>query len=365
MSNKDEYRKQVRRIVRQIASLESKGFTFPEDILPDEEPARVRKQDIEKLKQLTLQTLKQKAVPRNTVQIEPIKPARAKAVEETTVTTKMPFSRKPSSKTRARKLEDETVEQEKAQKQLTRRTRKEHKKYERVEAFTSNGEFIEAPRSVTEGIDHFIKRAKDGFKFVDPETGEIVDFKGTDFNDYVINTRYSGKADDYAKQFKWYDTLDNFIEQNPELENFIRAKFPLYNNHVNNMILKEYNGDYDNSPQDFSVADLGVMDDIIISNFRSQLVQVENALAGTGKEFIVHIAYNWLDRIIGDNGKHDTAVMIEEGAKNGKIVRIEIFYNQQDTTDFLESLTTFLPDQGDEYLNGISEALEIGEFNEY
>lgn len=55
--NKEEYRKQVARIKRAMKRLEKHGYVFTESPLPDEEPARVTKQQIEQLERINTERL--------------------------------------------------------------------------------------------------------------------------------------------------------------------------------------------------------------------------------------------------------------------------------------------------------------------
>lgn len=56
-NNKEEYRKQVARIKRAMKRLEKHGYVFTESPLPDEEPARVTKQQIEQLERINTERL--------------------------------------------------------------------------------------------------------------------------------------------------------------------------------------------------------------------------------------------------------------------------------------------------------------------
>lgn len=55
--NKEEYRKQVQRIKRAMKRLEKHGYMFTESPLPDEEPARPTRQQIENLERMNTERL--------------------------------------------------------------------------------------------------------------------------------------------------------------------------------------------------------------------------------------------------------------------------------------------------------------------
>lgn len=91
--NKVEYRKQVARIKRAMSKIKRAGYNFPELPLPDEEPARVTKKNIETLKSITPRYLRSIATPPISSIGEPKKPAGSIAhkssqkPQETTVTS--------------------------------------------------------------------------------------------------------------------------------------------------------------------------------------------------------------------------------------------------------------------------------------
>ena len=72
--------------------------------------------------------------------------------------------------------------------------------------------------------------------------------------------------------------------------------------------------------------------------------------------------------MIAENGIHNTAVMLEQGAQNGNILNREIAYNETEFTSYIANMMDYLPDQGIlykeqtldkiDYLKAIADALE-------
>lgn len=385
MNNKDEYRKQVNRIKRSMSKLSKAGYVFPEPILPDEEPAKPTKKDIDELRAITTPRLK-KISEEQLGKLDfnngtAVNPTAVKNNATKSVTPTLSQTSTPSPRVRAN-VATEAEEAEKEHKVRDRKTRRYKRTSQKVpKMYDEDGNFIELPRSVTDTIDSFINRAKQGFKYADPETGEIKEFAPTEFDRYERKNLHTTEMDDGRdKAISWFKTLDNFIEDNPELEDFIRAKFPLYNNYVNNMVEKEQANTPPEVPQptqqgtstatatDEKVfAPSSMMDEVIISNFKHDLAMMDVAL-GTRSDDLrsnVDTIRNWLDQMIADNGIHDVAQMLEQGVREGLILRRELMYDDTEVARFITSLTALLPDQGEEYRSAVEEMLETGVYNTY
>lgn len=386
-NNKDEYRKQVNSLKSSMKKLKKAGYKFQEDDLPDEQPARPQKQQVDDVNVTFTDTRKKLD------ESELTKP------EANKVTNRKPAANNKSAKSvtpslfsglptagsglRTRMSIAEQSEAEKEDKVHHRKTRK-YKKTPTVvpQLYDENGNFIELPRSQTDTVDSFIERAKQGFTFADPVTGEIVKFQAIDFDRYERkNLRTTEESDGKRDSIAWFKTLDNFIEENPELEDFIRAKFPLYNNYVNKLVEKEQKQVFQSGAQPTSTetnvqspasdidtfADYSMMDEVIINNFRSDLAMMDIALGTRSDELRsnVDVLRNWLDHMIEDNGIHDVAQMLEEGVKEGLILRRDLMYDDTEVARFITSLTALLPDQGEEYTLAVEEMLETGVYNKY
>lgn len=385
MNNKDEYRKQVNRIKRSIAQLKKAGYTFPEPILPDEEPAKPTKKDVDELRAITTPRLK-KISEEQLGKLEfnngtVVNPTAVKNNATKSVTPTLSQNAKPSSRV-GEKVATEAEEAEKQHKVQDRKTRHYKRSSQKLpKMYDENGNLIELPRTMTDTIDSFIDRAKQGFKYADPETGEIKEFAPTDFDRYVRKNLHTTEADDGRnKSIAWFKTLDNFIEDNPELEDFIRAKFPLYNNYVNNMVEKEQANTQPEVPQatqqetstatatdEQVIGSSSMMDEVIINNFKHDLAMMDVALGTRSDELRSNVdtIRNWLDQMIADNGIHDVAQMLEQGVREGLILRRELMYDDTEVARFITSLTALLPDQGEEYRSAVEEMLETGVYNTY
>lgn len=94
------------------------------------------------------------------------------------------------------------------------------------------------------------------------------------------------------------------------------------------------------------------MDDVFIANFRSNLDK--------WNENLQNVVNTWIDRIIEQYGKHDTAVMLAEGTAAGNMITYQEAYDSNKLKDYMAEMVNYLPDVGSwgkEELNEYTEEL--------
>lgn len=74
----------------------------------------------------------------------------------------------------------------------------------------------------------------------------------------------------------------------------------------------------------------------------------------------------WLNRIIQEHGKQDTAIMLEKGAEAGNILTWEIAYDSMKLNTYLARMLDYLPEAGTLFREEMADAFELMEdFNFY
>lgn len=96
---------------------------------------------------------------------------------------------------------------------------------------------------------------------------------------------------------------------------------------------------------------------------------------GTLGEFSNGEAYNllrsWMGNTIRTEGKHDTAIMLQDGAENGHLLTWEVVYSHDNAVLYIGYMLDYLPDEGVlykeetldkiEYMKRLGDALEQNE----
>lgn len=110
--------------------------------------------------------------------------------------------------------------------------------------------------------------------------------------------------------------------------------------------------------------DYSFFDEVVIEQWR-------NTLEKFAKGACYNLLKAWVNTMIAENGIHNTAVMLEQGAQNGNILNREIAYNETEFTSYIANMMDYLPDQGIlykeqtldkiDYLKAIADALEQDE----
>lgn len=72
--------------------------------------------------------------------------------------------------------------------------------------------------------------------------------------------------------------------------------------------------------------------------------------------------FSWLDQIISQYGKYDTAVMLNDGAADGVIFTPDVAYTEEKRNQYMSDMLNYLPGGDDpERRQAITEALEVDE----
>lgn len=68
---------------------------------------------------------------------------------------------------------------------------------------------------------------------------------------------------------------------------------------------------------------------------------------------------SWMASIINDNGEHDTAVMLQEGAEAGYLLTWEIVYKNENAVLYIGHMIDFLPEAGVYYKEEMMDKVEF------
>lgn len=71
--------------------------------------------------------------------------------------------------------------------------------------------------------------------------------------------------------------------------------------------------------------------------------------------------YSWIMRIIDQYGRHETAVMLNDGAANGTILTKQIAYNEGMLYEYFSDMLDYLPGATDEFKADLMDSLEQSE----
>lgn len=96
--------------------------------------------------------------------------------------------------------------------------------------------------------------------------------------------------------------------------------------------------------------DTTMYDEITISNFRAHVRQFN--------EKVQVIIFDWLNKLLSTQDKHDVAVMLNDGADNGNILTYQIVYSQDALTEYLSDMLDYLPEVGSLFKEQMMEAVE-------
>lgn len=77
----------------------------------------------------------------------------------------------------------------------------------------------------------------------------------------------------------------------------------------------------------------------------------------------------WIDSLIRENGKHNTAVMLQKGEEAGNILTWDVAYRTDNAVAYIGNMLDYLPDQGvlykEEMLDNIEFMKRFGDAQEY
>lgn len=93
---------------------------------------------------------------------------------------------------------------------------------------------------------------------------------------------------------------------------------------------------------------------VVISNFQAHYSKFNERVSGLLDE--------WLANIISKYGYHDTAVMLEEGARKGVILTYQVAYESTLLHQYMADMLDYLPDSGDFFRDQLQEAMEESEY---
>lgn len=122
-----------------------------------------------------------------------------------------------------------------------------------------------------------------------------------------------------------------------------------------------------NPPYNIS-EDESFFDNVVISEWYATLSQFSNGEA-------YDLLRAWMGNTVRTNGKHNTAIMLQDGAENGHILTWEVVYKSDNAILYIGYMLDYLPDEGIlykeevldkiEYMKRLGDALEQNEDWEY
>ena len=105
--------------------------------------------------------------------------------------------------------------------------------------------------------------------------------------------------------------------------------------------------------------DPGFFADSVIKQFKDSII---NSYSSSKGKAIVDIMFSWIDSVITEYGKYDTAVMLNDGAANGWIFTPEVAYTEEKRNQYMAEMLNFLPGGDDpERRQQIADAMEVDE----
>lgn len=114
--------------------------------------------------------------------------------------------------------------------------------------------------------------------------------------------------------------------------------------------------------------DESFFDNVVISEWYATLSQFSNGEA-------YDLLRAWMGNTVRTNGKHNTAIMLQNGAENGHILTWEVVYKNDNAILYIGYMLDYLPDEGIlykeevldkiEYMKRLGDALEQDEDWEY
>lgn len=114
--------------------------------------------------------------------------------------------------------------------------------------------------------------------------------------------------------------------------------------------------------------DESFFDNVVISQWYATLGEFSNGEA-------YNILRSWMGNTIRTEGKHNTAIMLQDGAENGHLLTWEVVYKHDNAVLYIGYMLDYLPDEGVlykeetldkiEYMKRLGDALEQDEDWEY
>lgn len=105
--------------------------------------------------------------------------------------------------------------------------------------------------------------------------------------------------------------------------------------------------------------DPGFFADNVINQFKDN---IRSSYSSDKGRKIQDELFSWLDHIISQYGKYDTAVMLNDGAADGVIFTPDVAYTEEKRNQYMADMLNYLPGGDDpERRQAITEALEVDE----
>lgn len=114
--------------------------------------------------------------------------------------------------------------------------------------------------------------------------------------------------------------------------------------------------------------DASFFENVVISQWYATL-----ALFSNGEAY--RLLRSWMGNIVRTEGKHNVAIMLQDGAENGHLLTWEVVYKHDNATLYIGYMLDYLPDEGIlykeemldkiEYMKRLGDALEQDENWEY
>lgn len=105
--------------------------------------------------------------------------------------------------------------------------------------------------------------------------------------------------------------------------------------------------------------DPGFFADNVINQFKDN---IRSSYSSDKGRKIQDELFSWLDSIINEYGKYDTAVMLNDGAADGVIFTPDVAYTEEKRNQYMSDMLNYLPGGDDpERRQAITEALEVDE----
>ena len=93
-------------------------------------------------------------------------------------------------------------------------------------------------------------------------------------------------------------------------------------------------------------------ENVVISSWYGLLMSFSNGEA-------YELLHAWMDSIVRDNGKHDTAIMLQDGAEAGHLLTWEVVYKKDKAVSYIGYMIDYLPEAGVLYKEEMMDNIEF------
>lgn len=98
--------------------------------------------------------------------------------------------------------------------------------------------------------------------------------------------------------------------------------------------------------------DASFFENVVISQWYATLAQFSNGEA-------YGLLRSWMGNTVRTEGKHDTAIMLQEGAENGHLLTWEVVYKHDNAVLYIGYMLDYLPDEGILYKEEMLDKIEF------